>query len=105
MEPVATVRVLFADTDAMGIVYYANYLRWFEAGRRSRSPRRFDGACLHRRRGQGGPRAPGVPGADRPETDGRRGGIGAMDRNLALEGGRVTEAAALAAGRAMGRGG
>lgn len=33
MEQVATVRVLFGDTDAMGIVYYANYLRWFEAGR------------------------------------------------------------------------
>ena len=33
MEKVATVRVLFADTDAMGIVYYANYLRWFETGR------------------------------------------------------------------------
>lgn len=33
MEPVATARVLFADTDAMGIVYYANYLRWFEVGR------------------------------------------------------------------------
>lgn len=33
MEPVATTRVLFADTDAMGIVYYANYLRWFEIGR------------------------------------------------------------------------
>jgi acyl-CoA thioester hydrolase len=33
MEPVATVRVLFADTDAMGIVYYANYLKWFEMGR------------------------------------------------------------------------
>ncbi len=29
----ATVRVLFADTDAMGIVYYANYLKWFETGR------------------------------------------------------------------------
>ncbi|MDR1797308.1 MAG: acyl-CoA thioesterase [Clostridiales Family XIII bacterium] len=27
------VRVLFADTDAMGIVYHGNYLRWFEAGR------------------------------------------------------------------------
>ena len=27
------VEVLFADTDAMGIVYYANYLRFFEAGR------------------------------------------------------------------------
>lgn len=33
MERVAEVRVLFADTDAMGIVYYANYLKWFEAGR------------------------------------------------------------------------
>ena len=33
MEQVATVRVLFADTDAMGIVYYANYLKWFEMGR------------------------------------------------------------------------
>ncbi len=33
MERVVTVRVLFADTDAMGIVYYANYLKWFEAGR------------------------------------------------------------------------
>jgi acyl-CoA thioester hydrolase len=26
-------RVLFADTDALGIVYYANYLRYFEVGR------------------------------------------------------------------------
>ena len=33
MEKVAKVRVLFADTDAMGIVYYANYLKWFETGR------------------------------------------------------------------------
>jgi acyl-CoA thioester hydrolase len=33
MERVATVRVLFADTDAMGIAYYANYLKWFEMGR------------------------------------------------------------------------
>lgn len=33
MEPVAEVRVIFADTDAMGIVYYANYLQWFEMGR------------------------------------------------------------------------
>lgn len=29
------VRVLYADTDKMGIVYHANYLRWFEAGRGS----------------------------------------------------------------------
>ncbi len=26
-------RVLFGDTDAAGIVYHANYLRWCEAGR------------------------------------------------------------------------
>lgn len=26
-------RVIFGDTDAMGIVYYANYFRYFEAGR------------------------------------------------------------------------
>ncbi len=33
MERVATARVIFGDTDGMGIVYYANYLRWFEVGR------------------------------------------------------------------------
>ena len=27
------VRVIYADTDAMGIVYHANYIRWFEIGR------------------------------------------------------------------------
>ena len=26
-------RVIYGDTDKMGIVYYANYLRWFEKGR------------------------------------------------------------------------
>ena len=26
-------RVAFADTDAMGVAYHANYLRWFENGR------------------------------------------------------------------------
>ena len=26
-------RVAFADTDAMGVVYHASYLRWFENGR------------------------------------------------------------------------
>jgi acyl-CoA thioester hydrolase len=26
-------RVIYGDTDAEGVVYYANYLRWFEAGR------------------------------------------------------------------------
>ncbi|MHB1845138.1 MAG: acyl-CoA thioesterase [Deltaproteobacteria bacterium] len=27
------LRVLYGDTDQMGVVYYANYLRYFEAGR------------------------------------------------------------------------
>jgi acyl-CoA thioester hydrolase len=27
------VRVIYGDTDQMGVVYYANYLRFFEAGR------------------------------------------------------------------------
>ncbi len=27
------IRVIFGDTDQMGVVYYANYLRWFEAAR------------------------------------------------------------------------
>jgi acyl-CoA thioester hydrolase len=32
--PVSTeVRVRYAETDQMGIVYYANYLVWFELGR------------------------------------------------------------------------
>jgi acyl-CoA thioester hydrolase len=26
-------RVIYADIDAMGVVYYANYLTWFERGR------------------------------------------------------------------------
>ncbi|HEY6099188.1 MAG TPA: acyl-CoA thioesterase, partial [Anaeromyxobacter sp.] len=25
------IRVIYGDTDQMGIVYYANYLRYFEA--------------------------------------------------------------------------
>lgn len=29
----ASYRVLYGDTDKMGVVYYANYLRWFEKGR------------------------------------------------------------------------
>lgn len=28
-----TYRVIYGDTDRMGVVYYANYLRWFEIGR------------------------------------------------------------------------
>ncbi|MBP7341434.1 MAG: thioesterase family protein [Smithellaceae bacterium] len=27
------VRIIYADTDAMGIVYHTNYIRWFELGR------------------------------------------------------------------------
>jgi len=33
MEHVIEVRVNYADTDAGGVVYYANYLRYFEMGR------------------------------------------------------------------------
>jgi acyl-CoA thioester hydrolase len=29
----ATIRVRYAETDQMGIVYHANYLIWFEVGR------------------------------------------------------------------------
>jgi tol-pal system-associated acyl-CoA thioesterase len=32
-EQVLTFRVYLEDTDAQGIVYYANYLRYFERGR------------------------------------------------------------------------
>lgn len=28
-----TYRVIYGDTDQMGVAYYANYLRWFEMGR------------------------------------------------------------------------
>ena len=27
------IRVIFGDTDQMGVVYYANYLRYFESAR------------------------------------------------------------------------
>ena len=34
MKSIATeYRVTFSDTDAMGLVYYANYFEWFEIGR------------------------------------------------------------------------
>ncbi|ABC77495.1 acyl-CoA thioesterase [Syntrophus aciditrophicus] len=29
----AKIRVMYADTDAMGIVYHTNYIKWFEIGR------------------------------------------------------------------------
>ena len=32
-QTTCTVRVRYAETDGMGIVYYANYLTWFEVGR------------------------------------------------------------------------
>jgi acyl-CoA thioester hydrolase len=31
--PTTTVRVRYAETDAMGIAYYANYFVWFEVAR------------------------------------------------------------------------
>lgn len=33
MMHTAHVRVIYGDTDQMGVVYYANYLRYFEAAR------------------------------------------------------------------------
>jgi acyl-CoA thioester hydrolase len=33
MHVTTEVRVRYAETDQMGIVYYANYLVWFEVGR------------------------------------------------------------------------
>jgi acyl-CoA thioester hydrolase len=33
LREVARVRVIYADTDQMGMVYYGNYLRYFEIGR------------------------------------------------------------------------
>jgi acyl-CoA thioester hydrolase len=32
-KAVTPYRVIYGDTDQMGVVYYANYLRWFEIGR------------------------------------------------------------------------
>ncbi len=32
-KSITEYRVIYADSDAMGVVYYANYLRWFELGR------------------------------------------------------------------------
>lgn len=29
----ASYRVIYGDTDQMGVAYYANYLKWFEIGR------------------------------------------------------------------------
>jgi acyl-CoA thioester hydrolase len=42
----AWVRVRYAETDQMGVVYHSNYLIWFEVGRvefvRYRAPARYD---------------------------------------------------------------
>ena len=32
-QTISTVRTRYAETDKMGVVYYANYLIWFEVGR------------------------------------------------------------------------
>lgn len=32
-KSLVSYRVIYGDTDQMGVVYYANYLRWFEMGR------------------------------------------------------------------------
>jgi acyl-CoA thioester hydrolase len=32
-QSTSQVRVRYAETDSMGVVYYANYLTWFEVGR------------------------------------------------------------------------
>ena len=33
IKNVTSYQVIYGDTDQMGVVYYANYLRWFEKGR------------------------------------------------------------------------
>lgn len=33
MQNNVKIRVIYADTDAMGIVYHTNYIKWFEIGR------------------------------------------------------------------------
>jgi acyl-CoA thioester hydrolase len=33
LKNLTSYRVIYGDTDQMGVVYYANYLRWFERGR------------------------------------------------------------------------
>src|SRR5918994_5875422 len=33
LSNLTSYRVIYGDTDQMGVVYYANYLRWFEKGR------------------------------------------------------------------------
>ena len=33
MKFICNYRVIYADTDAMGVVYHSNYFKWFEMGR------------------------------------------------------------------------
>lgn len=33
VENKTSIRVIYADTDAMGVVYHTNYIKWFEVGR------------------------------------------------------------------------
>ena len=33
ISPNATIRVRYAETDQMGVVYHGNYFTWFEVGR------------------------------------------------------------------------
>ena len=33
VEHKTKIRVIYADTDAMGVVYHTNYIKWFEVGR------------------------------------------------------------------------
>lgn len=33
VEHKTSIRVIYADTDAMGVVYHTNYIKWFEVGR------------------------------------------------------------------------
>ena len=40
------IRVRYAETDQMGVAYYANYLVWFEVGR-SEFCRKRDSAMLN----------------------------------------------------------
>jgi len=52
LEKVATVRVLYVDTDQMGVVNNVHYLRWFEVGRaewirsRNQTYRELEQRCL-----------------------------------------------------------
>jgi len=33
VEHKTSIRAIYADTDAMGVVYHTNYIKWFEVGR------------------------------------------------------------------------